>query len=123
MKHSNLALAALALTVSAFASQAHAVDRDFTVHNGIGITVATLQVSPSNVAIWGADLLGSSVLSDGAAVTIHYTPSMYRGQCVFDLRLVEADGDADVVRGVNLCTVTDVSFSRNAAGAVVYTAQ
>lgn len=105
-------LGAVGLSVLAFAAAAHAIDRDFTVHNNIGNAVLELHVTPSSTTTWGADLLGADVLPNGGAVSIHYTPSMYRGQCVFDIKLVEPNGAQDVVSGVNLCTITSVSFSR-----------
>lgn len=115
----NHALAA-ALSVVTFAAAAHAIDRDFTVHNNTGGTIAALHVTPTSVNTWGADLLGRSVLAQGGSVLLHYTPSMYRGQCVFDIRIVEPDGDASVVHGINLCTITDVTFSRDSGGAVTF---
>lgn len=110
---------AMALSVAVYASVAHAVDRDFTTHNDVGATITQLYVSPSNVVQWGPDQLGSHVLPNGAAVTLHFNPSNYPRQCVFDIKIVEEDGDQSVLHGINLCTITDVTFSRNAAGSVV----
>lgn len=115
-------LGAVGLSVLAFAAAAHAIDRDFTVNNNIGVTVAELHVTPSSTTTWGGDLLGSDVLPNGGSVSIHYTPSMYRGQCVFDIKLVEAGGAQDVLSGINLCTITEVTFSRE-NGHVVFHAE
>ena len=73
----------------------------------------------SEAALWP---LGSDVLANGASVLLHYTPSMYRGQCVFDIKIVDADNNQSVVSAVNLCTITDVTFSRE-NGRVVYHAE
>lgn len=119
MKRSFIGAAGLAIV--AFSTMAHAIDRDFTVHNNIGATVLELHVTPTSTTTWGQDLLGSDTLEDGTQVMIHYTPSMYRGQCIFDIKLVEEGGAASVVNGINLCTITDVTFSRR-GGHVVYAA-
>lgn len=113
-------LGAMALSVAVYATAAHAIDRDFTVHNNIGSTIQQLYVSPTSVSQWGPDQLGSSVLANGGQVTLHFNPSTYRGQCNFDIKIVEADGDQSVLHGINLCTITDVTFSRNGAGNVVF---
>lgn len=109
------------LAVMSFATAAHAIDRDFTVHNHIGNAIVQLHITPSSTTTWGADLLGNSVLRDNGSVLIHYTPSMYRGQCVFDIKVVDASGD-HVVSGINLCRITDVDFTRDDDGDVAYAA-
>ena len=109
------------LAVLSFATVAHAIDRDFTVHNNIGNAIMELHITPSSTTTWGADLLGTSVLADDGSVLIRYTPSMYRGQCVFDIKVVDQAG-AHVVSGINLCRVTDVTFTRDSDGDVAYSA-
>lgn len=111
-----------AASATAFALAAHAIDRDFTLHNSTGGTIAQLYASPTTTTQWGGDLLGSDVLPNGRSVQLHYTPSMYRGQCVFDIKIVDADNNQSVVSAINLCTITDVTFSRE-NGRVVYHAE
>ena len=53
---------------------------------------------------------------------LHYTPSMYRGQCVFDIKIVDSDNAQHVVNAINLCTITTVTFS-TVNGQVVFRAQ
>lgn len=108
--------------VFAFALAAHAIDRDFTVVNNTGNTIVNLYASPTTTTTWGADLLGSDVLANGASVMLHYTPSMYRGQCVFDIKIVDSDNAQHVVNAINLCTITTVTFS-TVNGQVVFRAQ
>lgn len=122
MNRRRLLACVAAASVSAFALVAHAIDRDFTVHNSTGGTIAQLYASPTTTTQWGGDLLGSDVLPNGRAVALHYTPSMYRGQCVFDIKVVDGEGNQSVVSALNLCTITDVTFSRE-NGRVVYRAE
>jgi hypothetical protein len=109
------------LAVLSFATVAHAIDRDFTVHNNIGNAIMEMHITPSSTTTWGADILGVDTLADDASVLIHYTPSMYRGQCVFDIKIVDSAGP-HVVSGINLCRVTDVTFTRDGDGDVAYSA-
>ena len=109
------------LAVLSFATAAHAIDRDFTVHNNIGNPIMELHITPHSTTTWGADILGTDTLADDASVLIHYTPSMYRGQCVFDIKVVDATG-GHVVSSIDLCHLTDVTFSRDSDGDVTYAA-
>ena len=109
------------LAVLSFATVAHAIDRDFTVHNNTGGTITELHITPTSTTTWGGDLLGSDVLANAASVLVHYTPSMYRGQCVFDIKVTNASG-AHVVNGINLCRITDVTFTIDGDGDVAYSA-
>ena len=113
-------LAAAAAT--AFALAAHAIDRNFTIHNSTGGTIVQLYASPTTTTQWGGDLIGSDVLPDGRSVQLHYTPRMYRGQCVFDIKIVDDANNQSVLSAINLCTITDVTFSRE-NGRVVYRAE
>jgi hypothetical protein len=106
-------IASLCVVVLGFSSIAHAVDRDITVHNSIGTTIRELYMSPTSTTTWGSDVLGSDVLAHGRSVHVMFRPGNYRGQCMFDIKIVESDGSASVVSGINLCTITDVTFSRS----------
>jgi hypothetical protein len=116
---STLTPACLAAAVTAFALVARAADRDFTICNRTGSTIARLHASPTATARWGGDLLGSGALPHGRSMSLHYAPSMYRGQCVFDLAVVDAEGRRAVVAAVDLCTVTQLTLARQ-DGQVVF---
>ncbi len=105
-------LAAVVLSMVAFAGVAHAIDRDFTVHNNINETIAELYVSPTSQTTWGSDILGRDVLPQGESAAIHFTPRTNAGECIFDIKLV-AGAHQYVVNRVNLCTITDMTFNRS----------
>lgn len=115
-------LGAMALSVAVYATAAQAIDRDFTVENRTGATITHLYVSPSSQRAWGPDQLGSDVLADGGNVSLHFNPSTYRGQCQFDIKITR-DGTDSVLSGINLCTITHVTFTRNGAGNIVFTSR
>lgn len=112
----------LVASMLTFSIGAQAIDRDFTVVNRTGEQITQLFASPTRTTTWGSDILGADVLDDGASVDIHYTPSMYRGQCVFDIMIVDTDGGQHVVNAINLCTISTVTFTVS-RGQVVYRAE
>lgn len=116
-------VATLVVALLSVTSVAYAIDRDIAVHNNIGGTIRELYMSPTSMTTWGGDVLGTDVLRNGGTVNVLFRPNNYRGQCVFDMKIVEQDGSASVVSRINLCTITDVTFSRDDDGDVVFSAE
>ncbi|MDP3273956.1 MAG: hypothetical protein Q8Q09_02095 [Deltaproteobacteria bacterium] len=114
-------LLTLGLVASSSVADAQRVDRDFTVVNHTGDTITHLYVSPSNQTAWGPDQLGSGVIANNASHHLLFRPTNYRGQCVFDVR-VTIDGHNNDVHGVNLCTLTSITFNGE-DGHISYTAR
>ncbi|HLH26726.1 MAG TPA: hypothetical protein VK066_29735 [Chloroflexota bacterium] len=105
-------LAALALGTALLAPHsAFADQRDFSVVNHSGTVITQLYVSPSASNRWGVDQLGSAVIRPGNSFTLHFTEEQAGGTCLFDLRIVAADGTSTVDSGVNLCRTATVTFS------------
>lgn|SRR5512135_1239223 len=96
------------LAASATASQALAAAQDFTFHNQSSKVVASLYISATNESKWGEDVLGRDVLQPGESTHIQF--SGYGDQCDFDIKVVDANGAETVENGMNLCTLTDVSY-------------
>lgn len=82
--------------------------QNFSVVNGTGHVVMTLNVSPTSEDEWGPDILGSDVLRAGqtAAVTFDRAET----QCNYDIRATYDDGDTTDMRNVNLCRVGTVNL-------------
>ena len=53
---------------------------------------------------WGEDRLGTGTVAAGASKVIR----LPNGDCVYDVRIVYANGEATEKRRVNLCTITDM---------------
>ena len=53
---------------------------------------------------WGEDRLGTGTLAAGQSKMIR----LPAGECVYDIRIVYASGEATEKRRVNLCTITDM---------------
>jgi hypothetical protein len=82
--------------------------QNFSVVNGTGHTVQTLNVSPTTEDEWGPDILGTDVLQNGQTAQVTFDRA--ETQCVYDIRATYDDGDTTDVRGVNLCQVGTVNL-------------
>lgn len=98
------------LAAALCATPALAARQDFTVVNSSGHVIVTLNVSPSRSNRWGPDILGSEVLANGEEASVSFDND--EDQCLFDIRVTYDDGTANDERGVNLCEVSTVEFSR-----------
>lgn len=105
----SLALAAasfLALAAGAATAQT-ANNPDFRVNNRSTMVINEIQVSSAQVASWGPDLLGRNVLPPGQSFEVH----LPAGQCMNDVRVVFANGQAMERRAVNTCEITDFNVT------------
>ncbi len=77
------------------------------VTNRTGYTINYLYVSHQSSSDWEEDVLGSSVIANGATykVTLSNYPSP-----VFDIKCVDADGDSYTFRNIN-CQTQDVTVT------------
>jgi hypothetical protein len=80
--------------------------QNFSVVNGTGHVVATLNVSPTTEDEWGPDILGTDVLQNGQTAQVVFDRA--EAQCNYDIRATYDDGDTTDMRGVNLCEVGTV---------------
>ena len=82
--------------------------QNFSVVNGTGHTVQTLNVSPTTEDEWGPDILGTDVLQNGQTAQVTFDRA--ETQCNYDIRATYDDGDTTDVRNVNLCQVATVNL-------------
>ena len=101
------AVTALALTAT-LALPAVAQDRRVRIHNNTDITLYRFYSTNSGAQNWGGDVMGSSTLAPGAAMTLNFDNNY--GYCVFDFRAVFEDGQELTRGGVNVCEVSDYYY-------------
>jgi hypothetical protein len=105
-----LAGVAVALMIVGMSVTAAFADpRDFTLINGTGRDIHEVYVGPSNQVDWGDDILGEDILSDGASVSIKFQ-RFTEGDCLYDIKVVAADGGEGELDQVNLCETNTVTF-------------
>jgi hypothetical protein len=98
-----------ALVASALATTASAAQQDFTILNNTGQAILTLNVSPSDEAAWGPDILGVEILANGEQAEISFDNEEER--CEWDIRVTYEDGDTGAWGGINLCETVTVTLS------------
>ena len=98
------------LAAALLATPALAGRQDFTLINRTGHVIVTLSVSPSSSNRWGPDLLGREVLANNEEASVSFDND--EEHCLYDIRVTFDDGTANDERGVNLCEVSFVEFTR-----------
>ncbi|MEA3003980.1 MAG: hypothetical protein QOH81_2768 [Sphingomonadales bacterium] len=99
--------AAAAVTSLAGAASAASTDgknRKVTVQNLSSQTIRELYASPITAKVWEEDLLGQRTLAAGSSVEANIDNGT--NQCMFDLKVVMANGKAVEHRQVNVCAAS-----------------
>jgi len=78
----------------------------FNLVNRSSKTIQVVRASPSSDSSWGEDRLGNEVVAPGATFAIR----LPAGECNYDIRIEYEDQAAEERRGVNLCSVANVTF-------------
>jgi len=96
----------ISLLLGGGAAEAQSNDPSFRLTNNSASKINEIYVSASGVNTWGPDRLGDRTLASGGS----YTVRLPAGQCVNDIRVVYANGQASERRRVNTCSLTDLVF-------------
>ncbi len=86
----------------------------FNVVNRTGASIKAVFASPAGVANWGRNRLAAAAVAPGANAPIRLPAD---GNCIYDVRVVYANGQSDERRGVNTCSVDNLIFPAAAEGA------
>jgi len=79
-------------------------DPSFRLVNRGRSAINEFYASLEGEADWGGDRLGEDIIAPGAARVVH----LPNGPCVYDVRIVYANGEAAEKRHLNLCSITDM---------------
>ncbi len=105
-------LAALLLAGPAHA-QGGAANPSFNLANRGTQPINELYATPAGVDRWGRDRLGSNSLSPGSSFPVRLPAD---GNCIYDIRVVYADGQPEERRRVNTCQTETVTFPGGRSG-------
>jgi archaellum component FlaF (FlaF/FlaG flagellin family) len=96
-----------AFVMLAFAAPALAQgDPSFRINNRTNVVINEIYVSSANDTSWGRDQLGQNVLPPGQSYVIR----LPQAQCINDIRVVFANGQAHERRRVDTCQITDYNM-------------
>jgi hypothetical protein len=93
----------VAASVAAFSG-----DQDFVLINKTGLVIDELYVSPTKVNEWEEDVLGVDTLANGAKVHVKF--SREETECIWDLKIVDEDGDEVVWNRIDLCKAEEITL-------------
>jgi hypothetical protein len=98
---------ALLLGLLLAAGGAAAQDPSFRLVNGGSVPIVEVRASPAADPAWGDNRLPRGVaLAPGGSLVVTLPP----GQCVVDVRVVYATGQAQERRQVNTCPILEMVF-------------
>jgi hypothetical protein len=100
-------LVALLLAAAAHAPAWAQANPSFNVSNRAGSQITELYASPAGVTNWGRNRLVGVAVPPGQRYAIRLPAD---GNCMYDVRVVYANGDPEERRGVNTCNVDDLPF-------------
>ncbi len=103
-----LAMSACMDTTTASSSNGVVANRNVVIANATGRTIWRFYGSRASTSSWEEDILGSRVLSSGSSVNIDFDDGT--GACIFDMKAEFRDGTSIVQSGVNVCSVSRVTF-------------
>ena len=83
-------------------------NQTITIANRTGYAIWYVYVSPTSSDSWGADLLGSEILSDGNSIRV---PLPQNTNNQYDIRVVDSDGDSYTKMGINVNPNQTVEFT------------
>ena len=99
---------AAAAVASSIPSAAWAADdgrnRKVTVENVANQAIYYLYASPATSTTWEEDLLGSGTIPAGSSKVANIDNGS--NECVYDLKVVMADGKEHIQRRINVCSVS-----------------
>jgi hypothetical protein len=82
--------------------------QDFTLINSTGVEIHQVYVSPHSDDDWQEDVLGEDTLSNGASVTIHFSPR--ERAKLWDLKVVDGKGNSIEWENLNLLEISKVTL-------------
>jgi hypothetical protein len=106
MKRFNLVLLVVSMLV--FSIAAFASDQDFILVNNTGLTIDAFYCSLNNTDDWEEDVLGKDVLPDGESVEITFSSDTE--ECLWDLMIVDEDGDKIYWQDIDLCKAATITL-------------
>lgn len=82
--------------------------QDFTLINNIGFMIFEIYVSPETSDDWEENILGDDILEPGEEYNITFTGY---DECIFDIMIVDEDGDTYTKMEIDLCSDYEVIFT------------
>jgi hypothetical protein len=99
-----------ALLVAMFVMPAFADPRDFTVMNNTSTVLVHVYVTSSDTSAWGDDIMGRDVLNPTETANVSFA-GFDSSSCLYDVKVTTDGGVEGYLYKVDLCSVSNVTFS------------
>jgi len=84
-----------------------ALNPSFNIVNRASSVISQVFATPAGMTTWGRDRIGGHPIPPGQTGPVRLPAD---GNCVYDVRVVYANGQADERRGLNTCNIDNVVF-------------
>lgn len=111
MKRS-LIIAAAVFMLFVFGGSLKAQSQDFSMTNHTGMILVDVFISPSSADNWGPDVIPKDMILDGETFNFTFT-GVDPQHCSWDILFTADDGNKYYMRGVDLCSITSITLSKN----------
>lgn len=110
-----LAFVGVGLAVGLAAAD-EAENPSFYLVNCAGSAISRVYASPAGMSAWGSNRLTDREIAPGQNAPIRLPAD---GNCIYDIRVIYANGRSDERRGLNACEIDNLTFPRGTAAASV----
>jgi len=95
-----------------FGGNLMAQSQDFSMTNHTGMILVDVFISPSSADNWGPDVIPKDMILDGETFNFTFT-GVDPQHCSWDILFTADDGNKYYMRGVDLCSITSITLSKN----------
>ena len=89
-----------------------AQNQNFSMTNNTGMILVDVFISPSSAASWGPDVIPKDMILTGETFDFTFT-GVDPEHCSWDIMFTADDGVKYYMNGVDLCSITSITLSKN----------
>jgi hypothetical protein len=112
MKQIFLGAAILAFLCMLAGNTAAQLSQNYMVKNNTGMTLTTVVISQSGANKWSTNLSANDKLLNNE--TFEFKQPVDKANCQYDIKFIADDGKEYLLKDVNLCLSTSISFDKPA---------
>ncbi len=86
-------------------------NQDFSMTNNTGMILVDVFISPTGASNWGPDVIPKDLILDGETFNFHFT-DVNPEHCAWDIMFTADDGVKYYMNGVDLCSITTITLSK-----------
>jgi hypothetical protein len=84
--------------------------QDLTIINKTGYEIHQIHIASKQETTWGKSLMLDKIIPNGGSFMVRLHAKHDKG-CIFDIKIIDQDGDTYVKMNINLCSVNKLVFT------------